>query len=61
MLFPIVHNSYKIRFREQFETNQNDENTMVDYPNIDACVSDYMKIYHDRFWTFYGHSANEAR
>ena len=23
------------------------------YPNIYECVSDYMKIHHDRFWTFY--------
>ena len=22
------------------------------YPNIYECVFDYMKIYHDRFWTF---------
>ena len=31
------------------------------YPIIDGCVSDYMKIHHDRFFTFYGHLANEAR
>ena len=30
------------------------------YPNIYECVSDMM-IRHDRFWTFYGHFANEAR
>ena len=29
--------------------------------NIKECVSVYMKIHHDRFWTFYGHFANEAR
>ena len=31
------------------------------YLNIYECVSDYMKIYHDCFWTVYGHFANEAR
>ena len=31
------------------------------YPNIYECVSDYMKIYHDHFWTFYGHFPNEVR
>ena len=31
------------------------------YPNIYKCVSDYMNICHDRFWTFYGHFANEPR
>ena len=25
------------------------------YPNIYECVSDYMKIHHDRFLTFYEH------
>ena len=34
---------------------------VIIYPNIYECVSEYMKIYHDRFWTFYGHVANEAR
>ena len=34
---------------------------MHPYPNIYECVSDYMKIDHDRFWTSYGHFANEAR
>ena len=31
------------------------------YPDIYECVSDYMKIYHDRFWTFYGQFAKKAR
>ena len=31
------------------------------YSNIYECVSDYMKIHHDRFLTFYGHFVNEAR
>ena len=25
------------------------------YPIIHECVSDYMEIPHDRFWTFYLH------
>ena len=29
--------------------------------NICECVSDFMKIYHNRFLTFCGHLANEAR
>ena len=31
------------------------------YPNIYGCFSDYMKIHHDCFFTFYGHFANQAR
>ena len=31
------------------------------FPNIYECVSDYMKIHHDRFRAFYGNFANEAR
>ena len=34
---------------------------VTNYPNIYEYVSDYMKIYHDCFWTFYGHFENEAR
>ena len=33
---------------------------VIIHPNIYECVSDYMKIYHDRFWKFYGHFANVA-
>ena len=35
--------------------------TIAIYPKIYKCVSDYMKIYHHPFWTFYGHFAYEAR
>ena len=31
------------------------------YPNIYECVPDFMKIHHERFWTFYGYFSNEAR
>ena len=31
------------------------------YPKVYERVSDFMEVYHDRFLTFYGHFANEAR
>ena len=48
--FPIVDDIDKFSNREQSDTNRNDKMQCVTiYPNIYECVSDYMKIHHDRF------------
>ena len=45
-----VYDRYKFSNREQSETNLTDNNPKCDC--VCECVSDYMKIYHDRFRTF---------
>ena len=38
---------FTIEINSANANNRNDKNTICDYPNINECVSDYMKIHHD--------------
>ena len=59
IFFQIYQNRDKFSNREQSKTNRNNENARTIYPNIYNYVSDYMKIHHDHFRTFYGQFANK--